>query len=252
MRALTGELLMAAFDEGADQHSLTRGLILLSLALPECNRQQLAELTIAERNLLLLRLRWLSFGGTLQGFGTCSQCGFHMEFAVPVNTMIEHLKGQLTSDVITWNEGGKRYELRAVTTDDLLTAMKAPGSAEAQDLLLKRCLTIQRASPESDGVSSCETSFDIMSPDVVPCLVEKFDKLHAAAEFGCAVRCSECSNSEVLDLDIAQFLWLEVRCAAKRLIAQVHELAWAYGWSENSILSMSPQRRNAYIEILSS
>jgi hypothetical protein len=52
-------------------------------------------------------------------------------------------------------------------------------------------------------------------------------------------------------LDIGHFLWLEVCSAAKRLIAEIHELAWAYGWSENSILRMSPQRRNAYIEMLS-
>jgi len=251
MRALTGELLLAAWDEGTDQHPLTRGLILLSLALPESNRQQLSELTIAERNLLLLRLRELSFGNTLEGFGTCSRCGTHLEFAVLVAVLIEHLKSQLSSDLVVWNENGRQYQLRPVTSDDLLAALDVHGTAEAQDLLLRRCLTISRESSESEGLSECQDLSDTLSPANVPALAEKFDQLHAAAELCCAVQCAECSNSEVLDLDIAQFLWLEVRGAAKRLLGEIHELAWAYGWSENSILRMSPQRRNAYIEMLS-
>jgi hypothetical protein len=251
MRALTGELLLAAWDEGTDQHPLTRGLILLSLALPESNRKQLAELTIAERNVLLLRLRELSFGGTLQGFCTCSRCCAHLEFALPVAALIEHLKSQLSSDLVAWSENGRQYQLRPVTTDDLLAALDVPSTAEAQDLLLNRCLTVSRESSEPEGLSACEDPSDAISPATVPALVAKFDQLHAAAELGCAVQCAGCSNSELLDLDIAQFLWLEVRSAAKGLLAEIHELAWAYGWSENSILRMSPRRRNAYMEMLS-
>jgi hypothetical protein len=251
MRTLTGELLLAAWEEGTDQHALHRGLILLSLSLPEINRQQLRELTIADRNLLLLRLRELSFGRTLQGFGTCSRCRAHLEFAVPVAALVEHLKSQLSGDLVSWSENGTLYQLRPITTDDLLAALDVPSNTDAQDLLLKRCLTISRESSESGGLSACKEPSDAVSLAAVPALVAKFDQLQAAAELCCAVQCAECSNSEVLDLDIAQFLWLEVRSAAKRLLAEIHELAWAYGWSEDSILRMSPQRREAYMEMLS-
>jgi hypothetical protein len=251
MRALTGELLLAAWEEGMDQHPLTRGLILLSLAMPECSRQQLAQLTIVERNLLLLQLRELTFGDTLQGFGTCSRCRTHLEFAVPVADLISHLKSQSSASPIGWGEDGKQYRLRPATTDDLLATLEAASTAEAREFLLKRCLTVSRDSSEAGGWSACEEAPGAISPATLPALVAKFDQLHAAAELGCAVRCAECANREELDLDIAQFLWLEVRSAAKRLLAEVHELAWAYGWSERSILRMSRQRRNAYIEMMS-
>ncbi len=251
MRALTGELLLAAWDKGTDQHPLTRGLILLSLALPESNRQQLAELSLAERNLLLLRLRELSFGGTLKGFGTCSRCCANMEFAMPVTALIEHLKSQISSDLIAWSENGRHYQLRPVTSDDLLAVLDAPSVAEAQEQLLKRCLTISDESSKSEELSECRELSGTLSLAAAPAALEKFDQLHAAAELSCAVQCAECSNSEIFDLDIAQFLWIEVRSAAKRLLTEVHELAWAYGWSESSILCMSPQRRNAYMEMLS-
>jgi hypothetical protein len=251
MRALFGELLLDAWDEGTNQHPLNRGLILLSLALPECNRQQLAERTIAERNLLLLRLRELSFGGTLEGFSTCSRCGARLEFAVPVAALIEHLKSQLSSDPISWSENDRQYQLRPVTSADLLATLEVAGTVEARDLLLKRCLTISGVRSESDELFTGKELSDSVPPSIGPALVARFDQLHAAAELGCTVRCTECSNSDVLDLDIAQFLWLEVRNAAKRLLEEIHELAWAYGWSENSILRMSPERRTAYLEMLS-
>jgi len=251
MRALTGELLLAAWEEGTDQHPLIRGLILLSLALPEQSRQELAQLTIAQRDLLLLGLRELSFGAVMQGFGACSRCCAQLEFAVPVAALIEHVKSQLGSDLIAWSENGRQYQLRAVTTADLLATLDVPDTAEAQGLLLKRCLTVSGESSACERLSACEELSDALTLATEASLVAKFDQLHAAAELGCAVRCPECSNSEVLDLDIAHFLWLEVRSAAKRLIAEIHELAWAYGWTESSILRMSPRRRNAYIEMLS-
>jgi hypothetical protein len=251
MRALTGELLLAAWEEGTDQHPLTRGLVLLSLALPESNRQQLAALSLAERNLLLLRLRELSFGRTLEGFGVCSRCFAHLEFAVPVTALIEHLKSQISSDLIAWSENGRQYQLRPVTSEDLLAVLDAPSAAEAQEQLLKRCLTISDESFKSEELSECKEPSCPLSLATAPAVLERFDQLHAAAELSCAVQCPECSNSEILDLDIAQFLWIEARSAAKRLLAEIHELAWAYGWSESSILRMSPQRRNAYMEMLS-
>ena len=42
----------------------------------------------------------------------------------------------------------------------------------------------------------------------------------------------------------------EVAAAARRLMADIHELASAYGWSEAAIVSMSTARRAAYLEML--
>ena len=52
------------------------------------------------------------------------------------------------------------------------------------------------------------------------------------------------------DFDIARFLWAETRRAAAHLLSEIHELASAYGWSEEAIAAMSAQRRSAYMEML--
>ena len=53
-------------------------------------------------------------------------------------------------------------------------------------------------------------------------------------------------------LDPTEFLWEETRHAARRLLADVHELAWAYGWRESDIIGMSPARRAAYLGLVRS
>lgn len=251
MRALTGELLLAAWDEGTDKHALARSLILLALALPESDWKQLAQLTIAERNLLLLRMHHLSFGPVLQGFGVCSQCSAQLEFTVPVTELIDHVKSQLCEGPMVWAENGRQYQLRAVTSSDLLFILDAPGATEAQQQLLKRCLNISGEASVGEDPSECAEPSGAFSPAAIPGILGKFDQLHAAAELTCAVQCAACSHREALDLDIAEFAWIEVRSAAKRLLTEIHELAWAYGWSEDSILRMSSQRRSAYMEMLS-
>jgi hypothetical protein len=243
MRALTGELLLTAWDQGAGKSALARGLLLLSLALPEADRQQLAQLSIADRNLRLLRLRELTFGPVLQGFGVCSQCSAQLEFAVPAGELIEHVQQQICETPVTWSENGKQHQLRAVTSADLLATLDAPSEKDGEERLLARCLSVSSGSVEAEASTE--------SPGDRPTILEKFNQLNAAAELNCAVTCAVCSSPQTLDLDIAQFLWLEVRSAAKRLLAEIHELAWAYGWSERSLLRMSPARRHAYMEMLS-
>jgi hypothetical protein len=37
---------------------------------------------------------------------------------------------------------------------------------------------------------------------------------------------------------------------ARSLLAEVHSLARAYGWTESEILALSPQRRSTYLEMV--
>ncbi|HEV2275131.1 MAG TPA: hypothetical protein VGR96_13255 [Acidobacteriaceae bacterium] len=238
MRPLTGERLLTACDEAAKEDCLARSLTLLSLALPEKDRRELARLSLAERNVLLLRLHELSFGSTLEGFGPCSHCSAHLEFALPVSALIEHLNSRLPGEAMAWSEEEREYRLRAVTTADLMAVLDVPDLEEAQKRLLQRCVSVSGAALNSSSFLA------------TPSLLERFNQLHESAELSCSIHCPDCSHDETLDLDIARFLWLEVRRAGQKLLEEIHELAWAYGWSERAIARMHPRRRNAYLEML--
>lgn len=230
MRALTGEWLLTAWDQGTAEDDLNRALTLLRAALPGKSRAQLAELPLAHRNCELLRLHLLTFGPHLRGFALCGQCGAQLEFALPASGMLARLESQLPECSAEWFENGSRYRLRPVNTGDLLAALAAADPGEAQERVWARC---SDRAPQSGAA------------------LRQFEQLNASAELVCAVECPECSVSQALDFDIARFLWQEVRHWAVRLVSDIHQLASAYGWSEESIARMSPRRRETYLEMLS-
>lgn len=239
MRALSGELLLEAFDMGMAEHDLARALSMLAVAMPESSRQQLAECSIAERNLLLLQLREVTFGPVMGGLAKCAECGAPLEFAFNARTLIAQLQSQRGQQSVGWSDAGRDYRLRTVNSNDLLACLTLPDAETAQQDLLSRCLSVSgQLSDSADQTSS-------------PAVIEKFDELHGTTELNLSVECPECSRSQLFDLDIGRFLWLEVRNAAQLLMHEIHALAWAYGWSESSIASMNSSRRNQYMEMLS-
>jgi hypothetical protein len=237
MRPLIGELLLMAWEESASAHELCRAPAMLSIALPGCDQAQLSGLPLAERNLLLLRLHELSFGAVLHVFGVCSECAARLEFAMPVPEMAASLESEPSGRPVTWTEAGRQYQMRPVTTDDLIASLDVADLSAAQELLLERCLVV---SPPHEPGQLLTT----------PTVLQKFEQVQAPAELSCAIECPACSRRELLDLDIARFVWSEVRNAARRLLGEIHELASAYGWSEQAIIRMSADRREAYLEMV--
>jgi hypothetical protein len=232
MHALSGERLLQAWEQAEHQHGLQRALSMLAVALPDTDATALAELSIAERNRLLLQLRLLSFGHALQGYATCSRCGSAMEFSLPV----EHLLSCMETPIpcIEWQEQGEHFRLRAANTLDLLATLDIADVDAAEQTLLSRCLTTHGAQTKPTTTLA----------------LEKFEQLHAASELRCALSCPQCQQEDICELDIASFLWLEVRNAALRLFGEIHLLAQQYGWSESAIADMSSQRRETYLELM--
>lgn len=238
MRALAGELLLTAWEQGAPENALCRAVTMLSIALPSHDREQLGALPITERNLLLLRLRRLSFGPLLSAFALCEHCGAELEFTAPVDELAARLEGHSPASPVAWSAAGRQYQLRSVTTADLLASLDMPDVSAAERCILSRCLQVH-PTPEPVTLST------------LPLLMEKFEELNATTELSYAIDCPACSSRRCLDLDIARFLWIEVRSAARRLLDEIHQLASAYGWSEQAVAAMAPRRRAAYLEMLS-
>ena len=71
------------------------------------------------------------------------------------------------------------------------------------------------------------------------------------AEIQIQLACPACTQHWPLILDIASFVWTEIATQAKRLLAEVHILARAYGWREADILAMSDRRRRHYLDMVS-
>ena len=64
--------------------------------------------------------------------------------------------------------------------------------------------------------------------------------------------CPACGHDWHAQLDIAAYLWRELDAWARRTLHDVHVLASAYGWSEATILSLRPERRQLYRDLIGS
>ena len=217
MRPLTGELLLEAWQRGTSEPYHARALGMLAAACPDRNWDELADLSIAERNRELLRVRHMTFGDDLKGCLPCESCSTRVEFEIPVSSMMENPHFE-----------GKAELMRPATSRDLVAVWE---SADPRGSLLAQCLL---------------NGDDNLDPDRA---AEEFNRLNADAEIQFTLACPACGIVQRTELDIVRFLWSELRHAAKSLLFEVHELASAYGWSEASILSMNASRRAMYLEM---
>jgi hypothetical protein len=62
--------------------------------------------------------------------------------------------------------------------------------------------------------------------------------------------CPHCGRAWSAFLDVASFVWREVETWAQRTLQEIHLLARAYGWREIDILTLTPTRRQAYLQMV--
>jgi hypothetical protein len=232
---LSGAALLTAWERAATKPPLERALTLLRIGFPALADEDAAGLPLALRDHLLVALQVRSFGPTFSGTATCESCGERLEFMLPTQQVAVSLQAANSDDTLA--RDGVTLRLRLANTRDMMDAAAAPDLETACLLLLARCAE----AVDSDGriVALPETLRDVA--------LDRLDTMHETAEIALTLACPACTARQAMYLDIASFLWAEVRHAVERLLDEVHELAWAYGWSEDEILAMSVARRQAYI-----
>lgn len=238
MQALFGERLLTACEQAQGEHALLQAITLLAAALPECDRTELLQLPITQRNRLLLQLRQLSFGPVLDGYADCTRCGAAMEFSLLVADALTGMDETQATTSVEWTDHGIALHLRQATTADLLVSIDAPTTEQAEAQLISRCLGLKELIDDAAEVIS------------LPSARVRFEQIHAASELHCTLRCPHCLEEATWDLDVTHYVWQEVRHAAHRLLTDIHTLALHYGWSESDIAKLSQPRRDAYLELL--
>src|SRR5215216_4190234 len=87
MRALSAPELIAAWERASGQPSTHRALILLGAACPDASPEEMAQLSIGERDARLLMLREWTFGSQLNSFSSCTACGERLELSVKASDL---------------------------------------------------------------------------------------------------------------------------------------------------------------------
>jgi hypothetical protein len=86
--------------------------------------------------------------------------------------------------------------------------------------------------------------------EVANILSERMAHADPQADIRLSLICPQCAHGWQSPLDIVTFLWSELHAWAIRMLREVHALASAYGWHEVEILTMTPRRRAAYLDLI--
>jgi hypothetical protein len=233
MRTPSERELLALWENGLARHPIDRALLLCAWARPDVPTDQLAQLPLGEVNEALLRLHRALFGPRLQAQVACERCGEALEIGLTVDDLLPASQGTAPSPMVQL-EG---FELRLPDSADLASVAGMADARAAAELLLGRCCLPRTP----DAVLSDEIRARTEA------WLEASDPL---ADLRLRLNCEACGDEWSAALDPASWLWNEVQRSAHGLLAQVHTLARAYGWTEPQVLALSPQRRSIYLDMV--
>ena len=214
---------------------------------------ELARLTIGERDRLLLALRIGTFGNRLECETRCPACETRLELSFDASELLTPAPSVAEQDFeIVEDDWTVRFRLP--------TSYDVAATADADELAARliSSLVIPRSASDEGPLSAQEVSTarprDQFLPSVGMTVRERVAarmvELDPQADITLDLSCAACGNRWEAPFDPAAFLFSEVEAAVRRLTSEVHQLARAYAWSEESILAMGATRRRRYLDLV--
>jgi hypothetical protein len=231
------ERALTLWEQGAHGDPLAESVAILASDERSGGEEAVMALPIGERDRRLLGLRRELFGDEMEAVTECPACGQGIELQWSLDGLAPAEAVDRATSVV--GVGDDAVEVRSATSADVRYALEMPDAARARTALLERCV-INR-SPSGRSLSTI---------DAVRAAVA-LGELDPLADITVRVACLACDHHWDAFFDIGAFLRTELDAWVHRVSREVHALALAYGWSEASILSMSPRRRALYLDLLS-
>lgn len=243
MRALSASELLCIWEQALCQHPVERALTVLAFASDK-PKDEMAMLTIGQRDAALLDVYESIFGANLDAFAECPQCGERLEYSVSTEDLKVTSRDGEAGMQIEAAIGGKPCRLRPPNSLDLMAASKCKDAASLRRMLAERCIVtfLHGEAPDRRiGLSDAATQE----------IASRLAEADPQAEVLIGLSCFACGCRWQVLFDIESFLWARMNELAKRLLREVHALARAYGWCEADVLAMTAARRQMYLEMVS-
>ena len=216
----------------AGMHPIDAAVRCLAVARPDLDDP--AGLPLGTRDAALLELRSHILGDGLSAHASCPDCGEHAELHLSVSALLAAMS---TSSDWTVAYAGRTLSVRPLTSRDTALAAGAVTAEQGRNILVHAML-------REDGV----TVDDDMARAIAASLAEH----DPGSEILLTCTCSSCGTSWNEVLDVAGYVTTELAHDGARLLAEVAELAWAFGWTEETILALAEPRRRAYLAMVAS
>jgi hypothetical protein len=239
---LSADQLLHVWELVQARSPVQRALTLLAAACPDSAPDALADLSIGQRNLRLLRLRALTFGTELTCFAVCPRCSGQAELTFDVDDITVETIAEPAATVTVWS---KEFvvEARVPTSRDLLAVADSGDVTSIRHRLLDRC--IMSAHYHAEPVTTAS-----LPENVIAAIGQHIAEADVHAEIRLTLTCPACRHPWEELFDVLTYVLIEIDAWANRLLRDVHDLASTYGWREADILAMNPIRRRRYLTMV--
>lgn len=89
-----------------------------------------------------------------------------------------------------------------------------------------------------------------LSADSIEAIGQAFEEFDPLSALRLDVECAHCGRQQRVAADLQELCLIELLRVRERRVREVHVLARAYGWSEESILALSNGRRQLYLRLI--
>lgn len=230
---MDGAQVLSAWEAAATLPQPARGAALLARAGLVADLATALDLPVGQTAALAARLHADTFGDVVEGLVACGACATLLD----VTVSLRGLPAAHGDATMVTPPDGRELRVRAPTTRDLLAARDRADPARA---LLAACVSDAAGAP---------TDPDALGADALELVDAAAEELAGPAAIVVRSTCPECGADVAASLDVAALLWDRVARAAGEALAEVAELAGAFGWSEGDVLALTPLRRAAYLEL---
>jgi hypothetical protein len=204
---------------------------------------------VADRDLLIVYLRMLTFGPEIWGTLHCPHdgCGSRMDVSFDLTT----LKMPLFSSKENLFSASFEYQAKKIPftwrqpdgADQEAIASVLPESPyRALLILLSRCLNTL------DGLPDVSVkALSALPREMLQSMDEIISGEMTSFDWDIDLVCPECGRQFLATLDIQEFFWEELQICHSDVWKDIHTIAFYYHWSEQEILSLSRWKRKLYL-----
>jgi hypothetical protein len=231
---------------------LSRCVVQLGQA-EKVEQDKVRDLSMGDREALLLHIRRLTFGERMQCVLRCAACDAPMDLDLNVSNLLvstENAAQQHYQEMFSCDDARFRVSFHVPTGADVEAAIQYGNGRvdKARPELLARCIdSIER----EDETEEFKVVQDHEWPSqLIEQLSRRLAEADAQAEIQLQLTCPACECEFSSFFDVTGYMVSELKARERQLYQDVHQLALAYHWSESEILHMSSRKRKLYLEML--
>jgi len=242
MRPITSAELLTTWEKCAGRTLPEKALLFLDAACADGDPQDPAILSIGERDAKLLLLREWIFGPHLLNIADCPICKESIEWTNNIVDLIYPSTKKTTQTTFQLKVENYHIQFRLPNSYDLSKAALHDYRVNPEKLLVECIIDVHQ---NAQSLNANE-----LPAQVLELLEERMATEDPQANVVMNLSCPACSHYWDAHFDIVSYLWTEVDNWAKHMLQDIAELAVTFGWSELQILTLSPQRRQLYLDII--